>query len=147
MNKIFFFLSIIFIHIGILSQQNPVTWKIEYHKDNSLIKYKTSIEYGWHLYAANLPSPDEGPLPTEFNYNDSDKFKLSGAVFESKSIEEFDENFGVDVRYFENSAEFSQKIELTSSEPFPITGTIYYMVCNDQMCIPFEDPFEVMISP
>jgi thiol:disulfide interchange protein DsbD len=147
MRKIFIFLTIIAVHLGGISQENPVLWKIDYNKDNSSLKYKASIEFGWHLYAAHLPSPDEGPLPTEFKYIDSDYYQLTGQLIESKPIKTFDDNFGIDVSYFENSAEFSQKIKVTSSDQFSVSGKIYYMVCNEQMCIPFEDDFSIKITP
>ena len=147
MNKLILFFTIIFIHLGVLAQQNPVAWKIEYLKDNSSIKYKANIEPDWHLYAANLPNPEEGPLPTEFKYEPSGSFELSGGVLESKPIKSYDKNFGIDVSYFENSAEFTQELKFSSHEPFSIIGNIYYMVCNDKMCIPFEEPFKVLIDP
>ena len=134
-------------NFGFFAQENPVKWKITYNHETSAIIYNATIGLDWHLYAAHLPSPEEGPLPTEFKYDTSDYYQLNGKVLESKPIKTFDDNFGVDVSYFENTAEFSQGIKLTSAEPFVLTGTIYYMVCNEQMCIPFEDNFDVKINP
>ncbi len=147
MNKIFLFFSLIIIHFGVISQENPVSWKINYQKNNSEIKYEANIEPHWHLYAANLPDPDEGPLQTEFKYDESQNFKVSNHINESKTIKTFDENFGIDVSYFENSAVFTQKLKIYSEESFTISGKIYYMVCNEKMCIPFEEPFKIVIDP
>ena len=146
MNKLLI-LATLFFTLGATSQENPVLWKIDYNKESASIHYKAVIDLDWHLYASHLPSPDEGPLPTEFKYIDSDHFQLTGQLIESKPIKTFDDNFGVDVSYFENSAEFSQKIKVTSSDQFSVSGKIYYMVCNEEMCIPFEDDFSIKITP
>ena len=146
MNKLLI-LATLFLTLGAKSQQNPVEWKIDYNKESASIHYKAAIDLDWHLYAAHLPSPNEGPLPTEFKYIDSDHYQLTGQLTESKSIKTYDDNFGVNVSYFENTAEFSQKVKLNSSTPFSISGKIYYMVCNEEMCIPFEDDFSIKITP
>ena len=147
MKNLILFATFLLTHIGFISQENPVKWKINYNTETSTIHYKATIGLDWHLYAAHLPSPDEGPLPTEFKYIDSDYYQLTGQLVESKPIKTFDDNFGVDVSYFENSAEFSQQIKFSSSDQFSVSGKIYYMVCNEEMCIPFEDDFSIKINP
>ena len=147
MKKLLLLATFLLTYIGFIAQENPVKWKITYNTETSALHYNATIGLDWHLYAAHLPSPDEGPLPTEFKYDDSEHYQLNGKVIESNPIKTFDDNFGVDVNYFENSAEFTQKIKLNSSEIFNVTGKIYYMVCNEQMCIPFEDTFEIKITP
>ena len=118
MNNFLLFIAAIIIPLGLFSQENPVTWKIDYNTKSSSINYNANIGSKWHLYSAHLPNPDEGPLPTEFKYDESIYFELSGKIIESNPVYTFDDNFGVDVSYFENTAEFSQKIKLTSSKPF-----------------------------
>ena len=143
--KVFFLLF--FCTLAIQSQEH-VLWTTHLEKvtyDTYLLKFKAKIQSKWHLYSQNLP--EKGPLPTEFKYIDSDHYQLTGQLTESKPIKTFDDNFGVDVSYFENSAEFSQKIKVTSSDQFSVSGKIYYMVCNEEMCIPFEDDFSIKITP
>jgi thiol:disulfide interchange protein DsbD len=119
------------------AQHNPVTFTV--HAVEDTLIFDAQIEEGWHLYAANLPDPTGGPLPTEFVYNEPAP-QLKGAIVESEGHVEMDESFGVKVKYFEDHAFFKQGL---SAAPSQISGTIYYMVCNDEMCIPLEYMFNV----
>lgn len=134
----FLFVSILFISVNSFAQQNPVSFEIEIVEDT--IVYHAEIEKGWHLYAANLPDPSAGPLPTEFVYNEPIP-ELTGNIIEPKGHTEMDDAFGVEVKYFENETYYKQLLKATP--PSTISGTIYYMVCNDEMCIPLEYTFTV----
>lgn len=120
------------------SQHNPITFDVSLHRDT--LVFDAQIESGWHLYAANLPDPSGGPLPTEFVYNDPAP-ELKGGIIEPKGHVEMDDSFGVKVKYFEDHTIYKQI--LSSIPRQPVSGTIYYMVCNDEMCIPLEYPFTV----
>ena len=73
-----------------------------------------------------------------------DNFNFIGNVIESKPNTVFDENFGIQVSYFENNAHFKQKIEVLDESLLQIK--IAYMVCNEQMCIPFEKTYELNLE-
>ena len=149
MNKIVFLLLVFFIVLSASSQNNPVEWeyKVILSKDKYSLNFIADIKPEWHLYAAHLPYPDEGPYPTEFHYDDSEYFKLLGSVSESNPIKSFDAIFEIDVSFFERSAEFIQPIKIISLNEFNITGNISYMVCNEKMCIPYEVPFKINFIP
>lgn len=136
--------SLVFSSQMLFGQQNPVKFTVT-HLADTLI-FTASIEKGWHLYAAHLPHPNEGPLPTEIIYTASSNFLLNGPILEGKGIVKLDEAFGVDVKYFETKAVFKQVITKNTSESFTCSGSINYMVCNDQMCIPLEFPFSIQIK-
>ena len=122
--------------------QSPVFWDIEFNCDNQSIIFNAQIEEDWHLYAVYVPSPNEGPLPTEFHFKTNKKFKLKDSIFQKKPIMSYDKNFGVDLAYYEKSARFTQPI-VTLNSKLKISGNIKYMTCNDNTCIPFDYPFEV----
>lgn len=143
-NLLFLFFSFTLISNIVLGQQNPVKFTIT-SKNDTLI-FTAQIEKGWHMYAAHLPHPNEGPLPTEFIYAASSNFQLKGPIIEGVGTVKMDEAFGVNVKYFDAQAVFKQVITKNTNEPFVCTGTINYMVCNDQMCIPLEYPFSVQIK-
>ncbi|CAG5076514.1 protein-disulfide reductase DsbD N-terminal domain-containing protein [Parvicella tangerina] len=134
------FLFLFFLSCGTASysQHNPVSFQTSTHGDT--LVFDAHIESGWHLYAANLPDPTGGPLPTEIVYDDPAP-ELIGGILEPKGHVEMDESFGVEVKYFENKTYYKQVLASTAKEH--ITGTIYYMVCNDEMCIPLEYKFSV----
>jgi thiol:disulfide interchange protein DsbD len=127
----------------VLGQANPV--KFTARVQNDTLIFEASIEKGWHLYAAHLPNPYEGPLPTEFVFNASSDFQLQGTVIEPVGITEMDEAFGIEVKYFKQSTVFKQPILRINQTPFTCVGTINYMVCNDQMCIPLDYSFSIAI--
>ena len=61
--------------------------------------------------------------------------QLQGRVFEGVAKEEFDNNFGMNVRYFKRK----QLLRNESSEPQTRhlhTGKVNYMVCDDEKCLP-----------
>ncbi len=119
--------------------ENNVLWKseAEWQANNDTIELRINAEIGdgWHLYSQNLES-DEGPLPTVFSFNKSDSCIFSGKVFEGTAKEEYDQNFGMNVRFFQNRTTFTQRVVRTTDEPFTITGRVNYMVCDDEKCLP-----------
>lgn len=138
---ILFFLAVNFT----FSQHNPVTFNITQSGDTAI--FNASIEEGWHMYAVNLPDPMGGPLPTEFIFEESNAYMLIDQILESKGHTEMDDAFGIEVTYFENNAIFKQRILDKSKGAHPgVKGNIYYMVCNDEMCIPLERTFSFTLK-
>ena len=100
------------------SQNNPVNWNIKL--SDSSILFEAKIEKEWHLYAVYLPSPNDGPLPTIFEFNKSNNYSLKDSVTQSTPITHFDKDFGVEVSYYENEAFFKQKIKIGNNSTFKI---------------------------
>jgi thiol:disulfide interchange protein DsbD len=144
MKNIILILSLIVVN-STLAQHNPVTFEISQSGDTAI--FHANIEKGWHMYAVNLPDPMGGPLPTEFIFEESNSFLLEDNIIESKGHTEMDDAFGIEVTYFENSAIFKQRIKnLSVGTASLVKGNIYYMVCNDQMCIPLERAFSFTLK-
>jgi thiol:disulfide interchange protein DsbD len=129
----------------LFSQENPVKWHISQNKEKTKLIFNASIDSTWHLYAVNLPNPNEGPLPTEFHFNEDEGFKIIGDIIENEPISVFDDSFGVQVSYFEKTATFRQKIKVIEDNSL-LKIQIAYMVCNEDMCIPFDDSFELILE-
>jgi thiol:disulfide interchange protein DsbD len=127
------------------AQHNPVTFDISQSGDTAI--FHANIEEGWHMYAVNLPDPMGGPLPTEFVFEASDSFALFDSIIESKGHTEMDDAFGIEVTYFETEATFKQRLlDLSKGAQPDVKGNIYYMVCNDEMCIPLERSFSFKLK-
>jgi thiol:disulfide interchange protein DsbD len=119
---------------------NPVKWDFSQKKlsENEIeLQFKASIQDGWHLYSQHIS--DDGPVPTEFTFTNLEGCKLIGTMREGESIEEFDPNFDMVLKYFSNETVFSQKITVESSEDFNISGNVYFMVCDEAQCLPPEE--------
>ncbi|MBI2967514.1 MAG: thioredoxin family protein [Bacteroidetes bacterium] len=132
---------------GILSAQilQPAKWSFRAEKINGKefnLLFEAKIDPGWHIYSQFLPEGD-GPVPTSFHFDSSANFNLIGKVEEGKPIVHFDSAFEKELSYFEGSVIFNQKISVTGSEPFSITGFLEFMMCDNARCLPPEEaPFE-----
>lgn len=171
MKQAFASLFFIFILSFLTSAQvyDPVKWSWDKKQvDNNTweLNFKATIQKKWHLYSQNVPPG--GPIKTSFyfydlkGFNPADKnldiveeesYEVKGDTdyivpfTEPKGHTENDPYFNMVVKYFEDEAEFSQKIVLNTTDPLTIKGYIYYGSCNDETCIPpAEEPFEFLFN-
>ena len=92
------------------------------------------IDKGWHVYSTGLP--DDGPISATLTSETSEGAKAEGKLkAQGKEISQFDNLFGMKLRYFENSVTFVQRYKLTA-EKYHIKGFLEYGACNDQSCLP-----------
>jgi thiol:disulfide interchange protein len=126
---------------------DPVDWSfsVEQNGKEATLVYTATIEEGWHVYSQILES-DEGPVATEIEFLANSNYELVGKTTESKTYKEFDPNFDMNLTFFKTKVVLKQKIKLKTDKPFSIEGSIYFMVCNESMCLPpstFENKFEL----
>ena len=116
---------------------DPVKFKSELKilaADEAEVVFTAAIDKGWHVYSTDLG--DGGPISATFNVE-----KISGAEVVGKlkpvgkEISTFDKLFEMKVRYFENTAQFVQKLKLTGGA-YQIEGYLEYGACNDENCLP-----------
>lgn len=134
--------------IGSVTQaqiHDPVSWETSVEKINDSefeLVISAKIDAGWHLYSQKVP--EGGPIPTTIQFTeDADKFQLVGNTSEGKGHQEYDNVFEMEIKFFEERAVFRQKIKLLTDEKLSIDGTIEFMVCDDEFCLP---PTEVDIN-
>jgi len=130
------FLTIITAFTTMGQLVDPVKWsyRVEQKGQEATLIFKATVDKGWHVYSQFIP--DGGPIPTTFTFTPDNNFTLAGKVTEPKGEEVFDSNFDMKLKYFENTAEFKQKIKLTSNKAFKIKGVVESMACNDRNCTP-----------
>ncbi len=129
---------------------DPVDWEFAYNKTGTMqyeLVFTAKIENSWHLYSQDIPAG--GPIPTFFSINESDNFELVGNVEEmSEAEEKYDPSFDMILKLFSDKAVFIQKVKLISDGPVTISGSIEYMSCDDQRCLPPKDEeFEFVLEP
>lgn len=121
-----------------LSAQNPVIWDFSSKKIGDKvyeIHLTAEVEEPWHIYSQSTPAG--GALPTSFSFNKNPLLVLEGKLKEKgKLIKKYEETFGMEVKYFEGSVTFIQTVKLKANVKTNITGSLEYMVCNDEMCLP-----------
>ncbi|MCF8228715.1 MAG: thioredoxin family protein [Bacteroidales bacterium] len=121
----------------------PVKWEksLERISDDTYdLHFKANIDPGYHLYTQE--KFENGPLPTEFIFEESKNYKLLGNPEPDKAaVTEFDEVFELEIGYYENEVSFTQRIEIETQKVFNIKGEIAYMVCNDVGCVSLYEDF------
>ncbi len=105
------------------------------------IVFSGRIEAGWHIYSTALGS--SGPTEASFHVNKADGIELVGKLMpRGNEKSHFDAMFGMNVRYFEGTAQFVQKIRFTKPT-YTIDAYLEYGVCSDENCLP---PGEVALK-
>jgi DsbC/DsbD-like thiol-disulfide interchange protein len=125
---------------------SKVKWDFSSRKsgnDFQLVMTAT-LESGWHIYSQFLKG--DGPIPTTFEFTVPAGVKLKDKVKEPEPIKYFDENFGMEVLYFNNKVEFVQSVNGKKIDGKEIEGKVNFMVCDDHMCYPPVDvPFKIKL--
>tara|TARA_B100001093_G_scaffold520525_1_gene617689 strand:+ start:9585 stop:11522 length:1938 start_codon:yes stop_codon:yes gene_type:complete len=118
----------------------PVSWTFSQKmlSENEIeLNFTANIDEGWYIYSQSLS--DDGPVPTEFSFQEAKNYKLLGNVIEEKANEEYDPNFDMMLKFFKNQTTFKQRVLLDNiTQSISIKGEIYYMTCDDKQCLPPE---------
>lgn len=140
MKKILF--SLLFIAIAgamaVQAQiQEPVKFKSEWKNVSATeaeIVFTATIDQGWHVYSTDLGGG--GPISATFNIDKISGAELAGKLRPvGKEISGYDAMFEMNVRYFEHSVQFIQKLKLTGGA-YQVEGFLEYGACNDENCLP-----------
>lgn len=117
----------------------PVHWSYAAKKlspTEAVIFMRATIDEGWHVYSQFVK--EGGPVKTTFTFAPSGAYTLAGKTLEPKPILRMEKVFGMEVGFFEHAVIFQQKIKLKAKGPLTVKGTVEYMTCNDQKCLPPE---------
>ena len=117
--------------------QDPVHVRSELKKISDTegeLLFSATIDPGWHVYSTGLG--DDGPISATFHADKMEGAKTVGGLkFRGKELKMFDKMFDMELRYFEGSVTFVQKIQFTQPK-YDIKCYVEYGACNDQMCMP-----------
>ncbi|WP_281310106.1 protein-disulfide reductase DsbD family protein [Flavobacterium flavigenum] len=141
MKKIIFFIVLLFTISNLTAQiYDPVSFTTAV-KETGENKYTliitAKIDKNWHIYSQNVPKG--GPAPTAFTFPKSKNYKTIGGVTEPDGHEVDDPVFNMRIKYFADKAVFTQNIERKTADAFVINASIFFMVCNDNSCLPPGD--------
>ena len=101
---------------------------------NGEIIFSATIDPGWHVYSTGLG--DDGPISATFNPVKMEGVETVGTLQpRGKELKQFDKLFNMELRFFEGSVTFVQKIRFTKSE-YNIDCYLEYGACNDESCLP-----------
>jgi len=103
-------------------------------KGEAEIIFSATIDKGWHVYSTALGS--DGPVSASFHAEKLDGVKLVGPLkARGKELKQYDQMFGMELRFFEQRATFVQRIRFTKPH-YGIDCYLEYGACNDEMCLP-----------
>ena len=131
--------------------EDPVDWDFGLYPSEQQglhdLVIHAEVDTCWHIYSQDN-NPDDGPVPTEFGFEWPTGLIPQGSVQECTPIEEYDPNFMLDLKFFEEHVYWRQTVDLSEVEKDAvIQGYVYFMVCDERMCLPPEEvPIEVKIS-
>ena len=149
MKKILLVLFIVLVALQCQSQKlAPVKWAYQAVKTGDK-KYNViitaNVDAPWHIYSQFVK---KGPVPTSLQFAKNPLVVLSGSTKEVGNLEKkFDNNFGAVIGSFGGKVQFIQAVTLKVNTKTKLTGTIEYMVCNEERCLPpTKQSFEVDIQ-
>lgn len=138
MKKLLFPFVLLLFAVAVQAQiQDPVKFNSELKilaADEAEVVFTAAIDKGWHVYSTDLG--DGGSISATFNVEKIFGAEVVGKLKPvGKEISTFDKLFEMKVRYFENTAQFVQKLKLTGGA-YQIEGYLEYGACNDENCLP-----------
>ena len=138
MKKLFNTFLLVFATLAVQAQMmNPVHFSSQLKElkgGGGEIVFSATIDSGWHVYSTNLG--DDGPISATFN-----PVKMEGAETvgklqpRGKELKQFDKLFDMELRFFEGSVTFVQKVKFTKPD-YNIDCYLEYGACNDESCLP-----------
>lgn len=139
MKKVVLFVLVSIMVSGVYAQiKDPVSWKYEAKKVNSQeyqLSITATVEHPWHIYSQNTGKG--GPIPTKFTFKTNPLVIMVGGVKENGKLDKtFDKNFNTNVLSYANKVVFLQSVKVKANAKTNISGTVEYMVCDDQQCLP-----------
>lgn len=142
-------LAFLLMTVYLLEAQTPYHWSFTAKKmaDQTYEVHCTAeINVPWHTYSQF--TPDGGPVPTKFTYSKSPLYTLKGLTKEDgKMITKHEAVFGIDVKYFDGKVDFVQIVKMKANAATNLTGSVTFMVCNNEQCLPPKlIPFNIALE-
>ena len=117
--------------------QDPVHFSVSQKKVSPTeieVLFTAKIDAGWHVYSTGMPS--DGPTSATIHTDVAQGVTpVGGLKHRGKEISQYDNMFGMNLRYFEGSVTFVQKYKITG-KTYHVKGYLEYGACNDEMCMP-----------
>ncbi len=111
--------------------------------DELELVFNASIDKNWYIYSLGFDE-DCGPVPISIALEPHASFELVGPVVAVNDVQKHDKIFDCDVRIFENTGVFIQKIKVLNAG-LQLKGTYEGQVCSETegKCILFDGDFHI----
>ena len=129
--------------------QSPVSWSFSANKLDAKtyeVRLTATLNGDWHTYSQS--TPDGGPVPTSISFSKNPLLDFDGKIVEVGKMEEhFEPLFGVNVKQYSSKVTFVQKVKLKTAVKTTLNGSVSFMVCNDEECMPpTKETFSVSLK-
>jgi thiol:disulfide interchange protein DsbD len=133
-----------------IEEVEPITWNYAYVKNSDgtyTLEIKGHLDKGWHTYSQFI-DPNSGPVPTELLFTPNENIDWLGTIEEIGTHTHFDPVWNTEITDFSGTAHFRQVFKLKNNTETLLQGSVYFMMCNDEMCLPPSEVFfELLIQP
>lgn len=131
------FLLFSFVLLAVTAAQAQVKFSVSTKRVSPTeidVVFTGNMAAGWHVYGTDI-APG-GPTVATFGTDVLKGAKLKGALRPGAGLKrKQDPIFDMPVSYFEHTAQFTQRIELTEKQ-YEVKGYLRYGACNDENCLP-----------
>ena len=131
------FLLFSFVLLAVTAAQAQVKFSVSTKRVSPTeidVVFTGNIASGWHVYGTDI-APG-GPTVATFGTDVLKGAKLKGVLRAGAGLKrKQDPIFDMPVSYFEHTAQFTQRIELTEKQ-YEVKGYLRYGACNDENCLP-----------
>ena len=127
---------------GETSSRGDATWSAEAAPqtvragERFAARLHAEVDEGWHMYA--LDSPAGQPLSVSFDSLPTG-IDTTGTLRQSSPVKQYDPNFQSDAFFYNGSAEVRAGLQVSENVApgtYTVGGSVRYMVCSDEMCMP-----------
>lgn len=126
----------------------PVHWSGEVKKITGtefVVIFRAKMDGDWHIYSQFVK--DNGPIPTAFYFKKDSKAQFidKGKEEGLQRIQSFEEVFAMEVVKFKREVTFTKRVKVMDTNQ-AVEGSIEYMSCNKEKCMPLETLFKITFT-
>jgi hypothetical protein len=130
----------IIISITAFSQEHPVKWNF-FAKKIADKQYElhliATIHPGWHIYSSKQPETAIG-LPTSIKVTSNPLLLLGKPIEKGTLLKVSNEELGTIEHQYAGTVDFMRLVKVKVNAKTNITGTVEFMACTDERCLPPE---------
>jgi len=128
---------VLFFAVSNAQIEDPVKWNFEVKNiGNKTYELHTTamVDGNWHLYAQDA---GQDLLSMTFDFMANPLVKLYGKVKESGELKKvYNPNLQLTLMFYDKKVDFIQTVKTKSTVSTLVNGSVTYVVCNDQKCLP-----------
>ncbi len=139
---------ILSLNLGSGQGIQPVRWHFQWDRSANheiTVTLTAVVAPGWHVYSQFME--EGGPVPTRVSFDPSDDYAMAGKTEEKGNRLKFhDDTYEMEIVWYTAQVSFLQRIRLIQPAA-RVNGVVEYMACNDHICVPRKQDFNIAISP